>query len=326
MTGPRFLAAPFRTDQPLVLVILLPVLGLLWWGQLALPEPAVGAVGMPLFAVLATATASWPWLQGLLGIAAIGLLGPLLASTANNAELFDRRNRLPAILLLLLMGLGGGALFSPALCGMLPMLFAFRKAFAIQGDSNVNGALFNAGVLIGIAALFYLPYGFMVVAVWAAVSVMRPFNWREYAMPMAGAALTFYFCWGIMRLLGMPVMRPLASISDALHPLLPTGKILALMLIVLLPFAVLGVLGYVRSYQGSVMRERNSRSAFLALCWSLLAVIALEVIVHRTFPVVLVAVPFAVLFTYPVLVTRRTWLAELAFLALLVIGCLVQWG
>ncbi|MEO8066431.1 MAG: hypothetical protein ABI599_01935 [Flavobacteriales bacterium] len=281
---------------------------------------------MPLFTFLATTTAAWPWLQALLGVSAIAFLAPLLASTANNAELFDRRNRLPAILLILLMGLGGGMLFSPALCGMLPLLFALRRAFAIQGGSNVNGALFNAGVLIGIAALFYLPYGFMVVAVWAAVSVMRPFDWREYAMPLAGAALTFYFCWGVMRLSGVPGMRPFASISEALHPALPTGKLLALMLVVLLPFAALGILGYVRSYKGSVMRERNSRSAFLALCWSLLAVIALEAIVHRTFPFVLAAVPFAVLFTYPVLVTRRTWLAEVAFLALLVIGCAVQWG
>ncbi|MFZ1688825.1 MAG: hypothetical protein WAU70_15460 [Flavobacteriales bacterium] len=326
MPGPRFLAAPFRTDQPLVLLLLLPVMVLLWWGQVAVPTPAGATVGMPLFSMITTATAPWPWLQGLLGLAALGWLAPLLASTANNAELFDRRNRLPAILLLLLMGLVGGQLLSPALCGMLPLLLALRRAFALQGRSTVNGTLFNSGVLIGMAALFYLPYAFMVVAVWAAVSVMRPFDWREYAMPLAGAALAFYFCWGVMRLLGLSATHPIASITEAVHQGLPTGKSLAVMLMVLVPFMALGVLAYARSYQGSVMRERNSRSAFLALCWSLLAVIALELIVHRTFPVVLIAVPLAVLFAYPVLVTRRMWLAELAFLALLVIGCTVQWG
>lgn len=326
MSGPRFLAAAFRTDQPLVLALLLPVLVLLWWAQVALPGPAILAGGMPLFSGLASITAPWPWLQGLLGIAAAGWLAPLLASTANNAEFFDRRNRLPAILLLLLVALVGGPLFSPALCGMLPLLFALRRAFALQGRSTVNGTLFNAGVLIGVAALFYLPYAFMVVAVWAAVSVMRPFDWREYAMPLAGALLAFYFCWGILRLAGLPAMQPIATITDAMHQALPTGKRLAVILLVVVPFAVLGVLGYVRSYKGSVMRERNSRTAFLAVCWSLLAVIALELIVHRTFPVVLLAMPFAVLFTYPILVTRRMWLAELAFAALLVMGCVAQWG
>ena len=326
MAGIRFLAAPFRTDQPLVLALLAPVIVLLWWQQFALPPQQVPAGGMPLFAALAAGTAPWPWLRGLAGVAAVAWLAPLLASTANNAEFFDRRNRLPAIFFILLMGLVSGPLFAPALCGMLPLLFGLRRAWALQGRSNVLGHLFGAGMLIGVAALFYMPYAFMVVAVWAAVSVMRPFDAREYAMPLAGTALTFYFCWGIMRLTGLRAMHPLAAITDTVHAALPTGRALIVIVLVVLPLFLLGVLGYVRSYQGSIMRERNSRLAFLALCWSLLAVIALELIIHRTFPIVLLALPFAVLFTYPTLITRRTWLAEVAVLALLVIGCVVQWG
>jgi len=326
MAGIRFLAAPFRTDQPLVLVLLVPVIALLWWQQPAVPLSIADQGGMPLYMAVVGRSAPWPWLHGVLGLLAVAWLAPLLASTANNAELFDRRNRMPAILILLIMGLVKGPLLSPALCGALPLLFALRRAWAIQGRNDVFGALFGAGMLIGIAALFYMPYAFMVVALWAAVSVMRPFDWRDYAMPLAGAMLTFYFCWGILRLAGQPPMQPIAVILNDAHPSFPVGKPMILAFVVLVPMLAFGVLGYVRSYQKTIMRERNSRLAFLALCWALLAVIALEVIVHGKFPVVLIALPLAVVITYPFLVTKRGWLAEVALFALLAIGCAVQWG
>lgn len=145
-------------------------------------------------------------------------------------------------------------------------------------------------------------------------------------MPLAGAMLTFYFCWGILRLTGQPPMQAIAAILSAEHPSFPAGKSMILALVVLIPMFAFGVLGYVRSYQKTIMRERNSRLAFLALCWALLAVIALEVIIHGKFPVVLIALPLAVVITYPFIITKRGWLAEVALLALLAIGCGVQWG
>ncbi len=326
MAGIRFFAAPFRTDQPLVLALLLPVVALLWWQQPVVPLSVADQGGMPLYVALVQRTMFWPWLPGLLGLLVAAWLAPLLASTANNAELFDRRNRMPAVLILLIMGLVKGPLLTPALCGAIPLLFALRRAWAIQGRNNVFGALFGSGMLIGVAALFYMPYAFMVVALWAAVSVMRPFDWRDYAMPLAGTTLTFYFCWGILRLSTQPPMQPMAAILNATHPAFPVGKPMILALVVLIPMLALGVLGYVRSYQKTIMRERNSRLAFLALCWALLAVIGLELVIHGKFPVVLIALPLAVVITYPFIITKREWLAEVALLALLAIGCAVQWG
>ncbi|MBK7087289.1 MAG: hypothetical protein IPH53_22685 [Flavobacteriales bacterium] len=83
-----------------------------------------------------------------------------------------------------------------------------------------------------------------------------------------------------------------------------------------------GVLGYVRSYQKTIMRERNSRLAFLSVVLGVAGC-------HRAgsdrpwkFPVVLIALPLAVVITYPFLVTKRGWLAEVALFALLAIGAL----
>jgi hypothetical protein len=326
MSGFRFLASAFRTDQPIVLVLLVPLLVLLWWRQVAYPPPVDMIGGMPLYHGLAALTAPWPWLQGLLGVLCAGGTAPLLASTANNSELFGKRTRLPALLLLLLLGLVPGPLFNAAMLACPLVLFALRKGWALQGRANVFGQLLLAGLLTGSAALFYLPFIFVGAALWAAISVMRPFNWREYAMPVVGAAVAFYFCWGVMHLAGMPGVHPVDSITQAAHPALPNGKLLVLLVLVLVPLVTISVVGFLRSYATGIMRERNSRSAFLALCWSLLAMIALEVLLHRTFPLALLTLPLAVLCTYPMLSAQRTWPMELAASALLALGCAAQWS
>lgn len=325
MASFKVLAAPFRTDQPIVLFLLLPVMTMLWWVQ-PLHPASVGSVhSMPLFRALGGATAHAPWLQGALAIAVAAGLAVLLASTANNAELFDRRNRMPALLFVLLLGTVPGPLFQPALIGALPLVFAFRLVWAIQGRPTVIGALFRSGMLVGLAALFYFPYAFMVVPVWAAVSVARPFNWREYAMPLAGTLLVFYFCWGVLRLGGWTPMEPVRSMVPAAHPALSGGRKAVLLLLVLVPLALSAVLGFFRSYQRAIMRMRNTRSAFLALCWSLLAIIGLEMWVNGTFPVALLSMPLSVVLSYPLMNMHRAWLAEMALLALLALGCAAQW-
>lgn len=325
MASFKVLAAPFRTDQPVVLFLLLPVVAMLWWVQPLFPTALDNGSSMPLYRSLNGITADAPWLQGAIAIAVAAALAVLIASTANNAELFDRRNRLPAVLFILLLGTVPGPLFQPALIGALPLVFAFRLAWAIQGRPLVIGALFRSGMLVGLAALFYFPFAFMVVPVWAAVSVARPFNWREYAMPLAGTILVFYFCWGVLRLGGWTPMEPVRSMVPVAHPALAGGRKAVLLLLVLVPLALGAVLGFFRSYQKAIMRMRNTRSAFLALCWSLLAVIGLEVWVNGSFPAVLLAMPLSVVISYPLLNMQRVWLAEVALLALLAIGCAAQW-
>ncbi|QQR88289.1 MAG: hypothetical protein IPJ76_08790 [Flavobacteriales bacterium] len=325
MVSPKVLAAPFRTDQPIVLFLLLPVMAVLWWVQPLYPAALGNGASMPLFRALNGLTAHAPWLQGAIAIAVASGLAVLLASTANNAELFDRRNRMPALLLVLLMGTVPGPLFQPALIGAVPLVFSFRLVWAIQGRPIVIGALFRSGMLVGLAALFYFPYAFMVVPVWAAVSVARSFNWREYAMPLAGTLLVFYFCWGVLRLGGWAPMEPVRSMVPAAHPALPGGRKAVLLLLVLVPLALSAVLRFFRSYQKAIMRMRNTRSAFLALCWSVLAIIGLEAWVNGTFPSVLLAMPLSVVLSYPLLNMQRVWLAEVTLLTLLAIGCAAQW-
>lgn len=325
MASLKVLAAPFRTDQPIVLFLLLPVTALLWWVQPGYPAALGNGSGMPLFRALNGITLHAPWVQGAIAIAVASGLAVLMASTANNAELFDRRNRLPALLLVLLLGIVPGPLFQPALIGALPLVFAFRLVWAIQGRPIVIGALFRSGMLVGLAALFYFPYAFMVVPVWAAVSVARSFNWREYAMPLAGTLLVFYFCWGVLRLGEWTPMEPVRSMVPVVHPALSSGRKAVLLLLVLVPLTLSAVLGFFHSYQKAIMRMRNTRSGFLALCWSLLAVIGLEMLVNGTFPAVLLAMPLSVVLSYPLLNMGRVWLADVALFALLAIGCAAQW-
>jgi hypothetical protein len=101
-----------------------------------------------------------------------------LNALANNTDQVDRRNHLTALLfVLLLAAFDRTALLDPALLGMpLVLVGLAQRTWSMNNRSGALAELFDAGVLIGLAGLFYLPYLFLVVVLWASVSVMRPFE------------------------------------------------------------------------------------------------------------------------------------------------------
>ena len=78
-------------------------------------------------------------------------------------------------------------------------------------------------------------------------------------------------------------------------------------------------------YQRSVMREKNARASFLAFAFACLLLLGFAAVLGHALPAVLVACPLAVVLSYPLQVTRRLWLAELAVYALLVAAVAGPW-
>ncbi|MEO8589573.1 MAG: hypothetical protein ABI432_09405 [Flavobacteriales bacterium] len=324
------LAGLFRSNQPGVLLALLVLVPLLFGPTLLVPY-AAASPAMPLTGMLEAVLAWAPWTQGVIGMVLIMAVSVQLTLLVNDTELMERRNHLPAFLFpVLFAAFSRHVPFDPALAGMPLVILALRRTWSMTNTGGALGVLFDAGLLLGLAALFYLPYAFLVVVVWASASVIRPFQWREYVVPFVSCTVVFYMAWAVLHLLGHDHWHPLHTIAHTAGPgrasAGPIEPQRAILYAVLAPLLLVAAVIFGAGYQRSVMREKNLRSSFLAFVVALGVLIILVGALNKAFPPVLLATPLAVFAGYGLLGTRRAWLSETAAFALLGLGLWAQWA
>lgn len=321
------LARLFRSNQPGILVLVLLLVPALFIPHLWATAPAMGT-GAPLARLLHALFHAAPWSYGLLVLLTIAALAVQLALLMNETELVERRNHLPALLFPLVLAMGappGG--FGPALFGMPLMLWGVRRAWSISNTGPALAPLFDAGLLLGLASLVFVPYALLIVVVWASVSVVRPFQWREYLVPVVGIALAFYLAWGFLKLNGVDDYRPLLTVTLPDGPPRPVASAFRWMAWALVvPVLLIALLRFVEHYGKGVVREQNLRSAFIAFSITLGLLCVFLQVLNGRYPTVLQAVPLSMLFTYAFIGTRRAWLGETAIAALVVMALWMQYG
>jgi hypothetical protein len=217
-----------------------------------------------------------------------------------------------------------------ALVGMPLVLAAMRRTWAIALAKRVLGPLFDAGLLIGLASLFYLPYAFLLVVIWASISVIRPFHWREYVLPLLGTALPIYLAWAVLQLQGVSPWQPMYTVVGQVAAglranELPTMLRWSLRAVLFLLCAV-AMVRFLIAYQRGIMREKNVRASFMAFFFALVVTMVSVGALDRSYPAVLLVTPMAVFTGYAFLSERRAWLSELIATLLFGIALWVQWA
>lgn len=336
---PGMLTAFFRQDRPIAYFPLFFLVLLLWPGAgtggqgLLPPESALAGQavrGMPFHAPIGHLAASSPWASWLLGVLFTVALAHGLNRMANDAELYERRNHLPAVLLPLLLALlPFGLMADPAMLGMLIVTWALGRIWAAVGKANIRSPLFDAGLLLGLASLFYLPYAFLTVVLWATLAVTRPFNLREYVLPVVGLAAMLLLGWGVVHFAAPGQWQPVASLhfpADAATP--AEGhwmyRVILLSLLGLLSVAV--ILSFSSVYAHSVMREKNIRASFLSFAFALGLLALFAWWLDGRVPPVLLAAPGCVLLGYPLMRAKKGAWADAALWMLLLLSFWARWA
>ncbi|MBK8340841.1 MAG: hypothetical protein IPK99_12980 [Flavobacteriales bacterium] len=322
------LVSAFRTHRPTLLLGLLVLVPALWSGVLVKGSPVEPGQYMLFFQPFARLFATVPWSTALIGVLVTMGLAVQVAALANDRDLFERRNHLAALLFPILLAIGPWHMApDPALLGMPLVLFALRRTWGTQGRARALGDLFDAGALVGLAALFYVPYAFLLVVLWASIAVMRPFGWRDYLVPALGLGVVMVSAWSLTGLYAAGSWHLAATMSVVRSPGMGAGLLhdrIAPALVVLV--AVPATISFARLYGRSIMREKNARAAYLAFAFAMALLLGLQWLLGRPMPTVLLACPMAILLAYPLQTARRTWPAELAVYALLAVALASQWA
>lgn len=336
---PAMLTSFFRQDRP-VAFLPLPLLVLVLWpgaGMEGHGLPADGMAvagqmvqGMPLHAPLRQLLLLSPWAALALGVVSVLGLAHALDRMANDAELHERRNHLTAVLLPLFLALlPFGLVTDPALPGMWMVALALGRTWAAVGRAEIRSSLFDAGLLLGLASLFYLPYAFLTVVIWATLAVTRPFNLREYVLPAAGLAAMLLLGWGVVHFTAPGLWQPAASLHfPAGTPAPATGHWMyrVILMAVLALLAAGTVISFASVYTRSVMRGKNIRASFLSFVFATALLALFAWWLDSRVPPVLLAAPAAALAAYPLMQAKKQAWAEAALWGLLLLAGWARWA
>lgn len=74
------------------------------------------------------------------------------------------------------------------------LLLGFILLFKSHNQKSNNSNIYNAGLLIGLSSLIFLPAALFIVFAFLALANLRPFKVTEWLLLLVGALTPYYFC------------------------------------------------------------------------------------------------------------------------------------
>jgi hypothetical protein len=185
---------PVRSHSP-VSLILIPLLGIvLWLPGFLHPGQTIEEPFMPLYGSLNGFFLAHPLVGTITGF--IILMGEafLLNFLLQQHQILTRKNWLPALLTVVFGSCSSGLLWPlpEQLAGLL-ILAALYLLLGTYRQDRALSPIFNSGVLLGLASLFYFPAFLFFFFFFIVVIMLRPFVWREWLMLLIGFLLPFIY-------------------------------------------------------------------------------------------------------------------------------------
>ncbi len=225
------------------------------------------------------------------------------------------RTYLPASLYLIICcGLVIHKDFTPLLPGVLLFLFGLERMFLSFRNDNLSYNSFDASLFIGLGSLFYFNFVFLLLFIWASLSVLRPFNWREWIYSFLGLCVPYFILLSIYYLFNLDANQILVVIRDnfLIHNTVALNKVQYIfggfltLLILLSIFHLLGNMGNMKILS---RRSYNLFIILLLIClgiFFILKISSLEIIYIGAFPI-------SMMFSYYFIMARKSRWLELIF-------------
>jgi len=272
--------------------------------QTFLPWPMAGTIS----------TGSSMLLAGIMVLLQAVLLNYLI----NYYNLLGKPSFLPGLMYITLSGLFTPFLLlsAPLLCNFV-MIWMLYKLLQLYSTEDINSIAYDLGLLVALGALIYLPFTYLLLAVWAALIIFLPFNWRNWAATLIGYATVFFFVGvyyflhdrlTVFYRLWQPLATPFAAVRIFNH----------YNYLLLIPVAIILILGLFRLQENFFKSYVLIRKAFQLLIFIFLLagcsfyVRPLLGLTHF----LLCVMPVAIFFAYYFLYARQRWFYETLYFLL----------
>ena len=244
----------------------------------------------------------------------------LLNHLVNHFNLLGKPTFLPALMYITVSGLFVPflVLSPPLICNFL-LIWMLFKLFSFYKSKDAKGTSYDLGLIVAVGSIIYLPFIYMFLAVWIALVIFKPFNWREWVAGILGYVTIFFF------------LAVYYYLNDRLAEFyiiwIPLGtrfpgviNINYYNYLVLIPVIVILVLCFFKLQQNFFRSYVQIRKSF-QLLFIVFLIAGLSFYVKAAFQLnsfILCAGPAAVFFSYYFLYAKRKWFYEVLFGVLLI--------
>lgn len=238
----------------------------------------------------------------------------------NRYNFFPRPNFLVALLYMTLASLTLPFLvLSPILICNFIFIWMLDKLLGIYHRTMVLTDMLDVGIIVGLGSLIYFPFVLFIIAVWYGLYLFRPFDWREWFVPLLGLGIIYFLLWVVYFWNGLVV--DFSGLWDpSPNPVAYMEKINQYDLLILIPIALIIVLFSVLMSQTIFKQVVYVRKTMLLLFGMLLIGLAAFFLapahqaVHFLLLVPSVSIYMAYYFNY----AQTKWMYESVFVFLLV--------
>lgn len=310
-----------RSHQPISLVII-PLLGIfLWLPGFLDPTIPVQTVAMPFYAPIDIFLRLHPYFSISMGFLFSVGQAFLLNYIIYHHHILIKRSWLPALMFVVLTACTPGLLWlHPQLIAGLFLLGALHFLLGTYRMDKAFASVFNVGILIGFATLFYLPSIVFLLFALITIILLRPFIWREWVIMILGSTIApiyagVYFFWNDQ--------LHYVTHEIILNPILHRDFFLKLPFEFYFLTAMIGLLLFVsagRFLSGAGTSTLKTKKGISVMIWflvfSLIAVLPAQN--NAVAGIIFAIYPMSLFISNYFLLARRIWLAESIFILLLV--------
>jgi hypothetical protein len=240
----------------------------------------------------------------------------------NKSVFFQKSNYASGLIYIVLVGVFGNIHSSiNPLLGNLFLVLAIENLFKIFRNKSCKIEVFNASCWLIISCLIYGLNIFLLPVLWLALYFIRPFQWREYIMPLI--ALVFLGAF----------LFPVSLISDGFYSVfkewLGSSWSVSYSRAVEWGYILLAVLiGVLICFSSLFYTFIKSTNRYKKISWIVVSLLALtfaqflftKLVLNIDYPLFFIlAVPFSILLSNAVLNSKYPWLID-SYLTLLILG------
>lgn len=302
---------------------MLPLVLLVMW-VFILPKTELGNIenAFPMFLYAFKSISNNRELMIGLSILAIVLQALFLTFVINRHSVLKENTHLPALMYVVLMSCFPEQLsFNPLLLANFFIIIFLNSIFNFYRSDSASFHVFDAGLFIGIAGLFYWPALFLFPLTMAALVLLRPFNVKEWIVSLLGLVLPFIVFAIVLFWFDKLSVNSIMSLLEPFYKMHFSAVYKNTYIILFVILAVLGIASLIKFFQDmSTFAKLRTRKFLMLFVWFFLfAAISYLVSVKRTMiSLSFLAIPLSVMFSNYFLSLKKQWLAEGLFLLLLV--------
>jgi hypothetical protein len=216
--------------------------------------------------------------------------------------------------------------FSAPLLVNFIMIWSWHRMIELYNNNHPVTAIFNIGLLAGLASLLYIPAMAFLMLVLFALIIMRPFRIQEWLVGFLGFTSPYYFLIFLLYFTGQLQWRNILPDIVFTIPAMPTSIWISLGLMLLLIHFMLG--GYFVQKNLNKMLIQVRKAWSLLLVYLIVAVVVILINKANSYENwIVMAVPFAAFYTsayyFPENKTMPRLLHWLCFLFVITVNYLV---